>query len=588
MNDAHTQSTPSRDWGGYVEIEPAPSLGVFEIGLVMAGAVSAGAYTAGVIDFLIEALDAWEAAKRESAQVNPNPRSWPIPGHRVRLRVLSGASAGSMTAAIAAVAFEYSFPHIHTDPNAANPFYKAWVRDIDISKLMQTADLQSADAPVVSLLDSSALLGILHDALDYQTAPAPPRPYLEPGVRFIFTQGNLRGIPYFLPLTGNASAGLGMTAHSDYQSFSLRYSVTAPLNAPSAYGRADDTVLSFPNSHADAAWAVLGTAALASGAFPIGLAPQEIIRDGAGFNYRFVIVPGVDAMPAQVVQLEPSWQNRQVPNPYRSVVVDGGTMNNEPLELARTDLAGLVGRNPRAGSEASRASILIDPFPDLANAVDDPTRGQRNDIVSVGMALMGAWKDQARFNPVDLALAADDNTYSRFLVAPSRGTSPDSNGFALACGALGGFSGFLCEAYRHHDYLLGRRNCQQFLRGHFCLPVDNAPVLSLVNPDLKRPGSPWLAPGAGRPSLPIIPLIGSVARDEPLPPWPAHAYAPESLRGPATSRLDAVLDRVLRNTVHLNWFFRWAAKLGLAKVRTTLVNKSVDIVTAQLKARGLV
>jgi len=35
--------------------------------------------------------------------------------------------------------------------------------------------------------------------------------------------------------------------------------------------------------------------------------------------------------------------------------------------------------------------------------------------------LMGAWKDEARFNAQDLALARDDNTYSRLMSAPSRG-----------------------------------------------------------------------------------------------------------------------------------------------------------------------
>ena len=35
----------------------------FRIALNMAGAVSAGAYTAGVLDFLIDALDAWYAEK---------------------------------------------------------------------------------------------------------------------------------------------------------------------------------------------------------------------------------------------------------------------------------------------------------------------------------------------------------------------------------------------------------------------------------------------------------------------------------------------------------------------------------------------
>ena len=66
----------------------------FEIGLVGAGAVSAGAYTGGVIDFLVEALDAWYAAKS-----GENPE---VPPHEVRLSVFSGASAGGITAALAA------------------------------------------------------------------------------------------------------------------------------------------------------------------------------------------------------------------------------------------------------------------------------------------------------------------------------------------------------------------------------------------------------------------------------------------------------------------------------------------------------
>lgn len=587
MLDAVTKVS---DMGGYVPIADPPAPGVFEIGLVMAGAVSAGAYTAGVIDFLIEALDAWEAEKARCAAANPDATTWSVPGHSVRLRVLSGASAGSMTSAIAAVAFNYDFPHIRGGaPNSANPLYRAWVQEIDISKLLRTEDLRDPAAPVVSLLDSSALSGILRDALDYTAPAAPPRPYLEPGVRFIFTQGNLRGIPYFLELPGNSGGGLGMRAHADYQSFCIRYAASGTVNI-----RADDTVVQFPNSSAIAEWQVLGTAAVASGAFPIGLAPREIVRNGSNFSYRFIVVPGVDAAtPAQVVQLQPRWADNCAPSAYKSVVVDGGTMNNEPLELARIELAGLAGRNPRKGTLATRASILIDPFPEKAADVDDPTVGQRHDILAVATALMGAWKDQARFDPVDLALATDENTYSRFLIAPDRGNpdskgAADSKGFALACGALGGFSGFLCEAYRHHDYLLGRRNCQAFLRSHFALPIDNVPVMSAVNPQLKQTGSTWLAPGPGPACLPIIPLVGTVAVEEPLPKWPSNAYDPAVLRQPETARLDAVLDNLLRNSVKVNWFFRWAAKLGLAKIRTTLVDKSVDIVHTQLAARALV
>lgn len=50
---------PSRRQGPKDRGDP----GTFEIAIMMAGAVSAGAYTAGVMDFLVEALDAWNTAK---------------------------------------------------------------------------------------------------------------------------------------------------------------------------------------------------------------------------------------------------------------------------------------------------------------------------------------------------------------------------------------------------------------------------------------------------------------------------------------------------------------------------------------------
>jgi len=264
-------------------------------------------------------------------------------------------------------------------------------------------------------------------------------------------------------------------------------------------------------------------------------------------------------------------------------------MNSEPLELARIELAGLLGRNPREGKAANRATILVDAFADQAGTVDDPTRGQDPGILAVLGSLMMAWRDQARFNPVDLALAADKDTFSRFLVAPTRGKSPESHGFALACGALGGFSGFLCEAYRRHDFLLGRRNCQEFLRDRFALPAENRPVFSVLNPALQRPSSPWLMAHNGASRLPIIPLLGSAKEPQPLPAWPVGDFDPETLRGPQRTRLNAVLDRMLRASVGLNGLSggmaRWLLRRRVCHIA---VDKSIKIVTEQLRERGLV
>lgn len=88
-----TSPADQTDYFNYNEAASTPKAETFEIGLVLAGAISAGAYSAGVMDFLIEALDAWEEAK-----VNA-PGS--VPTHSIRIKVIAGASAGAMNGAIA-------------------------------------------------------------------------------------------------------------------------------------------------------------------------------------------------------------------------------------------------------------------------------------------------------------------------------------------------------------------------------------------------------------------------------------------------------------------------------------------------------
>src|SRR5262245_18592773 len=77
-----------------------PAIDSFEIGLALAGGQSAGCYLGSVLDFLFEALDSWHAARR----VDPT-----VPNHRVRLKIIVGASAGGLNAALAAVCASHRF-----------------------------------------------------------------------------------------------------------------------------------------------------------------------------------------------------------------------------------------------------------------------------------------------------------------------------------------------------------------------------------------------------------------------------------------------------------------------------------------------
>src|SRR5690348_13649507 len=96
----------------------------FHLGLTMAGAVSAGAYTGGVLDYLIQTLDAWYEKRNDNS----------VPKHSISLDVISGASAGGITGAMAALVLQLE----HRNPAILamrddeeylkkNVFYNAWV-----------------------------------------------------------------------------------------------------------------------------------------------------------------------------------------------------------------------------------------------------------------------------------------------------------------------------------------------------------------------------------------------------------------------------------------------------------------------------
>src|SRR5215813_150870 len=130
-----TQGQLDRWFGPPPPLEP----GVFEFALVLGGTVSAGAYTAGAIDFLIEALDCLSKAQQEGR----------APRHKVRLKLIAGASGGGVNAAIAARALAYEYPHVTHSTSigtggSGNPFYDIWVNTL---LRRQPAGSNSANSP---------------------------------------------------------------------------------------------------------------------------------------------------------------------------------------------------------------------------------------------------------------------------------------------------------------------------------------------------------------------------------------------------------------------------------------------------------
>lgn len=470
----------------------------YEFGLVMAGAISGGAYTAGVVDFLIQALDAWEALKLS------DPAS--VPRHRALLKVVSGASAGAMTAAIAAVSLGSRVTPV-TDvaappPPRENRLFDGWVRQIDLSKLLATGDLEGEGARLVSLLNAAVLRGIARSALDVDGL-AQPRPAVADPLAVLLSVANLRGVPYAFSLFGDAGTRYGMLAHRDEVGFALSRGGAGLPRCRSLDPRA------LPEG---GDWARLVDAALASGAFPVGLQPVLLHRPGSDYVGTY--------------GAGPSWG--PPPDDYAFLCVDGGLMNNEPFEAARRHLSGGAHQhNERQGHEARRGVVLIDPFPNTAGL--DPAWRSDDRIVAVVQQMFGALVNQARFKPEELELAADPSCYSRFSISPSLrtdGGAPVEP--AMAASVLGGFGGFIDESYRRHDFQLGRRNAQAFLRRHFCLPENN-PLFAGLAAEVReryyvrtRDGAldTEVIDGLPRPLLPIIPVVPPLDRPVPAPARP--------------------------------------------------------------------
>jgi hypothetical protein len=264
-------------------------------------------------------------------------------------------------------------------------------------------------------------------------------------------------------------------------------------------------------------------------------------------------------------------------------------MNNEPLELARRLLAGSDGRNERAGDRAEKAVLLIDPCPSDLN-FDPDYDAALPDLAKQVLALFNAMKNQTRFKPDELMLAAHPQNYSRFMIAPKRGDEPHP----IASGALGGFGGFLKREFREHDFFLGRRNAQKFLKDRFVLLETNALFVDWTEEMKQR--YCVRDPASGAPLieetqrlLPIIPLLNDATEPCEALPWPS--YSEEELKrfgGQIDQRFKVVVDRLIDQYFqNNNWLVRKGAKMLARGKRDDLVRYVTKVVVKDLRAMGL-
>ena len=254
-----------------------------KLAITIAGAVSLGSYEAGV---LYEVLDA-------IAQHNATPET--SKDDRIVIDVLTGASAGGMTAIILAQKLLYSGDEFCGPYD--NPLYNLWVKRISLTGLQGTEE----DEPATDSLFSSNLIEtISREALKARYATSPPaaatqHPAVQGSLRVGVAITNLNGVAY-----GYAVSPSGKFTYVDYGDQMTREVVASKCDNPDF-------------------WEPLRQAAVACGAFPVAFRVQDVSRsakdepdDYAGEN------------------LEP-WDSEPTTFTYS----DGGILQNQPLGIAK-------------------------------------------------------------------------------------------------------------------------------------------------------------------------------------------------------------------------------------------------------------
>ena len=180
----------------------------------------------------------------------------------------------------------------------------------------------------------------------------------DPSLRVRLTLTNLRGAPYSFPLFGSdTNETYGMLNHGDYFDFAVGRTSTLAAGAEPGATPLDVTNL------AQEEWDVYRTTALATGAFPVGLAPRIISRTDTAFYREAQTFGYEDSLTQNSVRSRPTPASTK--RPIRSSRWMGASSTMRPLSL-RGAISPAAHHNERSGDGAGKAVLLIAPFPNFA------------------------------------------------------------------------------------------------------------------------------------------------------------------------------------------------------------------------------
>jgi hypothetical protein len=307
------------------------------LAIAISGAVSLGSYEAGVLYEIIRAL----------GEHNLHPDTIAHPDQRIEIDVLTGASAGAMTAAIAAQ--KLLFEKGALDGEKSNALYRPWVIDVDLAGLLK---MQGTDDSRRSILSSALVEKISKTYLTgrYGAGQPPVERHPASAARVCagFAMSNLNGVDYFQQQVDGSKF--------PYTRFQDEFKTDL---------RAGD-----PDSDSLEKWENIRAAAVSSGAFPFAFCVQEVVRGKAEYE-----------------------DGPQFPfDPPAMAYTDGGVFQNQPLGLAKD----LVNRIDRHRNEESRFFLFVSPDA-MKSQMDANFRASKAYLWPAGVQLLKAIFHQAQY-----------------------------------------------------------------------------------------------------------------------------------------------------------------------------------------------
>lgn len=529
------------------------------LGLCLAGAVSAGAYTAGVIDFLIEVLEEWESRRGQ-----PD-----VPSHRVVIPAIGGASAGGMTATIMASAINNHVQPVRKltgdlfTEQPRNKLYNSWVDLTTTDMFPELLNNGDINGQVYSLFNSHFIDELSHRILKVDKSQFIDHPWIDRHLKLFTTLTNLKGFPYNVNFAGgHAKSVFYLSRHNDYAAFVLN-------KTDEEYNNDGWIPLDFfRDSNVD----VARSAAMATGAFPVGLRSRSVVRKAQYLNDLMWHRDITGYFPLTA-------------DPDSTLCVDGGMINNEPFFKVKELLSSLLREKAGNGDDFTLnedpdsfecSIIMVDPFPSKPAGEFTANEGLGGVIGSTLNAMLA----QMRMKPEALRQIYDTANQSLYLIGPSRKVEGEfvEGEHAIACGFFGGFGGFINKEFRIHDFFLGRGNCERFLREHFTVPAESKnPIFKDgyegVNPKLFKARD-------GRRQ--IIPLFHPEGEDIYMPEFKYHNDWPmrkteeiDAYKGAIRNRVSKIIMNLSDYSPRDRFFLKIGNKVILEKA---IANRFLDTI----------